>query len=335
MASSFEELKRKMEAEADLRFKRSLEETKARQARGEFKSAIEKAVYESSQEREKAKSKEKQSRPAKNLKQSNPKDLRNKALREANKLASESAKASKAKTPNRALVATGNNKGGVPARVQKVRGNPNLARPPESIRMGGTGGTGRALTVAKETAKTTAKTTAKVGLRGLLGVGSVVVGMVTESRPAGSAAERAWERRNTEQRRMKGKVGGMSFTKATQPSPKGGGPRSRQSNQFPSMTAGGGPKSRQGNQFPSLAAGGGPKSRQGNQFPTMKKAKSGVNQFDIAAQNAKDKKKAGATTGATPAPATAKAKPKRKTNLDRMRRRQAERFAISSSGRPL
>jgi hypothetical protein len=209
-------------------------------------------------------------------------------------------------------------RGGVPARVQKVRGNPNLARPQESIRMGGTGGTGRsvatvkaglparveapstgkALTVAKETAKTTAR----VGLRGLLGAGSAVVGMVTESRPAGSAAERAWERRNTEQRRMKGRVSGMAFNKATQPSPKGGGPRSRQGSQAPSMRAG-------------TTVAGRPETP-GAYMPQRKAA--GVNQMGMAKKNA-----------------AAKAKPKRRTNLERMRRRQAERFAISSSGRSL
>jgi hypothetical protein len=56
--------------------------------------------------------------------------------------------------------------------------------------------------------------------------------------------------------------------------------------------------------------------------------------MEMAKKNAAAKKKAGTTTGATPA-APAKAKPKRRTNLDRMRRRQAERFAISSSGRSL
>jgi hypothetical protein len=68
---------------------------------------------------------------------------------------------------------------------------------------------------------------------------------------------------------------------------------------------------------PFKPKGGGPRSRQGNQFPTMKKAKGGVNQFDIAAQNAEDKKKAGATTGATPA--------KRMTAFQRMKATQFER----------
>jgi hypothetical protein len=67
-------------------------------------------------------------------------------------------------------------------------------------------------------------------------------------------------------------------------------------------------------------------------MPQRKSA--GVNQMEMAKKNAAAKKKAGTTTGATPA-APAKAKPKRRTNLDRMRRRQAERFAISSSGRSL
>jgi hypothetical protein len=279
-----------------------------------------KALREANKMASEKKSSTTKPRPAADLKQSNPKDLRNKALREANKMASESAKASKAKAPNRALVATGNSKGGVPARVQKVRGNPNLARPPKSIRMGGAGGTGRSVATVKggvpAVVKETAKTTAKVGLRGLLGAGSAVVGMVTESRPAGSAAERAWERRNTEQRRMKGKVGGMAFSPLpynAPDSPVGGGPKSRQGNQSPRMKA--------GPIMPKVSMAGG-----GVNKPASKSVEAAKEKIKAGRQG-QAKKKAGATTGATPA--------KRRTNLDRMRRRQAERFAISSSGRPL
>jgi hypothetical protein len=322
MASSFEELKRKMEAEANLRFKRSLEETKARQARGEFKSAVEKAVYESSQGREKAKSKEKQPRPAKDLKQSNPKDLRNKALREANKLASENSKKTSSSTKE------------VKVETKKVphKPAPMAPRTPKKVpyKPAPWGPDRKALSKTRASAAINSQSSAASGrtsgfVKGLVGRVAGAAGFYFGDTFGDSTLNRGEAEFMATVKKKAGKGYG---DKPVGPfKPKGGGPRSRQGNQSPSMTAGGGPKSRQGSKSPSMVAGGGPKSRQGNQSPTMKKTKSGVNQFDIAAQNAEDKKKAGATTGATPA--------KRRTNLDRMKRRQAERFAISSSGRSL
>ncbi len=198
-----------------------------------------------------------QPRPAKDLKQSNPRDLRNKALREANKLASEAAKVTKTAASS----------------GPKTRG----------------------LTRRQKITATGAGILAGGGIAGAI--------YASSSGPKTRA----------------------SMKEAPSSSSKYAG----YGNKTSSAAYGYTPKK-------AVSTGGGPESRQGSQSPAMKKA-AGVNQFDIAAQNAAAKKNAGAVApkpkpkpkkeGATPA--------KRRTNLDRMRRRQAERFAISSSGRSL
>jgi len=237
-------------------------------------------------------------RPAADLKQSNPKDLRNKALREANKMASSNnpKKKTVAKAPNRALVATGNSravvpyKGKVPA-VSSSGGSRSVAVRPNT-----------AVTVAKETAKTTAK----VGLRGLLGAGSAVVGMVTESRPlnTGEAEFLARQKAITRVRKEASNLPARPPSKSTgtgRPETPGGYTPMRPNRKYDTAI---GPKKPI---MPSVSMAGG-----GVNKPTAKK-------------------KAGATTSAAPAVS----KPKRRTNLERMRRRQAERFSIGSSGKSL
>jgi hypothetical protein len=197
-----------------------------------------------------------QPRPAKDLKQSNPKDLRNKALREANKLASEAAKA------NKTAASSG----------PKTRG----------------------LTRKQKITSTAAGILAGGGIAGAI--------YASSSGPKTRAYKASMKEAPSSSSKYAG-YGNKTSSAAYGYTPKKAGPI-----------------------MPTVSMAGGGVNKPG--------AKGGVNQFDIAAQNAKDKKKAGATTGATTA-APAKAKPKRRTNLDRMRRRQAERFAISSSGRPL
>jgi len=187
-----------------------------------------------------------QPRPAKDLKQSNPRDLRNKALREANKLASEAAKV------NKTAAASG----------PKTRG----------------------LTRRQKITATGA---------GILAGGGIAGAIYASS----------------------------------------SGPKTRASMKEAKTTVAGRPDVPVGSYIPKKKAGttiAGRPETPGAYMPQRKAA--GVNQMEMAKKNAVAKKKAGATTGATPA---AKAKPKRRTNLERMRRRQAERFAISSSGRSL
>lgn len=191
-----------------------------------------------------------QPRPAKDLKQSNPKDLRNKALREANKLASEAAKA------NKTAAASGPKTRGL-TRRQKITATAS------GILAGG--GIAGAIYASSSGPKTRAyKDSTKEAKTTVAGRPDVPVGSYMPKKKAGTT------------------IAGRPETP-------------------------------------------------GAYMPQRKAA--GVNQIEMGKKNAEQKKKAGATTGATPA--TTKATPKRRTNLDRMRRRQAERFAISSSGRPL
>lgn len=191
----------------------------------------------------------------------------------------------------------------------------------------------KALKEAKNIAKTRAtasvaptNTTASRSMAGKVASKIPFVGlavdMIANAQPAGSAAERSWERRNTEQRRMKGKVGGMSFNKATQPSAyKYTGSTAKKS-----TTVAGRPET-PGSYMPKKSTMGANAAPPGGPMTSPRK-KAGVNQFNIAAQNAAAKKKAGATTGATPAGN----KPKRKSWFQR---RQSERYAIGSSGKSI
>lgn len=249
-------------------------------------------------------------RPAADLKQGNPRDLRNKALREANKMARErtpgpakDVKAGGARAKFLADAKSGKMKAGSSSRALTTTGNNRaVVKSKDNLPMGS--GSSRAVAVRPNTAvtvvKDVAKETGKLGLRGLLGAGSAVVGMVTEAKPAGSAQERSWERRNTEQRRMKGKVSGTAFN---------GGTPAKTARKYDTAI---GPKKPVASDnyawkhaypigpqkpiMPSVSMAGG-----GVNNPTAKKS-SGVNQIKMAKSNAAArKKKAGATTSAAPA----------------------------------
>lgn len=232
--------------------------------------------------------------PAKDLKKNNPSDLRNKALREANKIANERRRGN---TPRPAR-----DIGGTRAKflADAKAGNIKAKVP------------GRALVT----------TTGKA----LLGAGSAVVGMVTESKPT-NVGEREFLARQKAITRVRKEASNLP---ARPPSKSTGTGRPETPGSYmPKRTGGGGPVARQRSSAPSMAMGGGPVARQGGESPLPKK-KTGVNQIAMGQSNAaaKAKKKAGATSAAP-------AKPKRRTNLERMRRRQAERFAIGSSGKSL
>lgn len=177
-------------------------------------------------------------------------------------------------------------------------------------------------------ATTPTSAASKAGLLGKaakkIPVVGAAIGFIADAGPAGSAQERSWERRNTEQRRMKGKVSGSAMGSF---SPK----QAANKPLMPKVSmAGGGvnnPPAKTTTSSGSYSGYGSGTSSAAYGYKAKKAA--GVNQFEMAKSNAEQKKKAGATTSAAPAT------PKRKTNLERMRRRQAERFAIGSSGKSL
>lgn len=196
---------------------------------------------------------------------------------------------------------------GVPAKTGKARGNINRAYTPESIKMPNPArsqGTALATTTGKAVA--TRGTTSPAG-RGPMPSGGVVK---TSKRVSAMTAAKA----NVPQSKD------AKVVTAVRPETPGS---------YMAKAIGGGPKSRQGSQSPSMSVGGGPKSRQGSQSPMLKKKAAGVNQMAMAQSNAAaKKKKAGATTSAAPAVS----KPKRKSHFQR---RMAERYAIGTSGKSL
>lgn len=188
---------------------------------------------------------------------------------------------------------------GVPAKVTKPRGNINRAYTQESIKMSAPGrSSSTALTTAPTSRAVTTGTSRALTITGRNADSSVrVVGV--SGRTAAIAASKA----------------GMPVGAKTA-----------------KTTVAGRPDVPVGSYMPKKKAGTTVAGRPETPGAYMPKKKTGS-----ASASPKPKTKpnrTGATTGATPA-APAKAKPKRRTNLDRMRRRQAERFAISSSGRPL
>jgi hypothetical protein len=212
---------------------------------------------------------------------------------------------------------------GVPAKVTKPRGNINRAYTQESIKMSAPGrSSSTALTTAPTSRAVTTGTSRALTITGRNANSSVrVVGV--SGRTAAIAASKA----------------GMPVGSKTAKTTVAGRPDVPVGSYMPKKkaTSSSSKYAGYGNKTSSAAYGYTPKNASPI-MPTVSMAGGGVNKpASKSVEAAKEKikagrqgqakKKTGATTGATPA--------KRRTNLDRMRRRQAERFAISSSGRSL
>jgi len=226
-------------------------------------------------------------------------------------------------------------KGGLPEKTSNYgRGNLNRASTPDKINLGQSGrSSSRAMSTTPKpktvplgerpkllsgpSAGKAASAASKAASR-FLGVGSVFVGMVADATPAGSPQERSWERRNTEQRRMKGKASGMGFTCSGKLNPDV--PKRRASGTY---TA---PYDKKPI-MPSVSMANGGVNR-----PTPKAG----NQIGMAATNKAAKEKVAASKTKTGAAATSVATtPAVKKRKSFFERRQAERYAIGSSGKSL